>query len=196
MVEDVKADLDNDKIDVGAIADGDDEEVAAAKPARGGILGIFSKMRGQLTKILGFSIAAILIILIAVGISYVVSTKVKDDPIKIRHGKIYLPPPPPPAYFDLKEFKMSTADKDETHFMRIKIVLGYKIGDMKLAAELGERRIQIEDIINTILSRKVKADFDTTEKKNDIKLEILNSINRILQNGRLIAIYFTEVAVM
>jgi flagellar basal body-associated protein FliL len=188
--------MDDDNIDVGKIADGDDEEISAAQPSKGGIFGFLGGIKGSLTKILGYSIAAILIILIAVGISYVVSTKIKDEPIKVREGKIYMPPPPPHSYFELREFKMSTADRDEQHFLRMKMSLGYKKDDLKIAAELSERRTQILDLINAILSTKTKSDYDKREGIEGLKIEIRNSINRILQDGEIEQIYITELAVM
>ncbi len=171
----------------------EDEQIEEA----GGGKGFLSKFKGNLSKILGFSVVAILIILISVGISYLVSSHVNKSNIREIGGKIYIPPAPPNETVDMGEFTVNIKGADdEPHFIRVKIVLAYGERELSLAAEISKRRPQIQNLINLILSEKTKAELDTPDGKRNLQIELRERINQILQNGKIKDVYFTSVTVM
>ncbi len=175
----------------------EEEEEEQLAEETGGGAGFLSKFKGSLGKILGFSLIAILIILVSVGISYLVSSHVNKSNIREIGGKIYIPPPPPYETVDMGEFTMNIkGDDGEPHFIRVKIVLAYGERELSLAAEISKRRPQIQNLINLILSEKTKAELDTPEGKRNLQIEIKERINQMLQNGKIKDVYFTSVTVM
>ncbi len=171
----------------------DEEEIIEeeAKP------GIATFIKTKLSKILGYLIGAILIILICVGISFMVSRHVNKDRIREIGGKIQIPPPAPYETIDFGEFTMNIhGDDEEPHFVRVNIVLAYGERHLTLAAEISKRRPQIKDIINMVLSRKNMSDLDTPEGKRNLKIEIREEINQVLQAGKIKDVYFETITVM
>lgn len=102
---------------------------------------------------------------------------------------------PPLATFELKEFMSNTADEDTTHFVRIKMSIGYEKTNLLLQTELSDRRVQIFDLILLTLNGKRKIDLDSTQKKQDLKVELMIKINALLQTGKIDDIYYAEFSV-
>lgn len=105
------------------------------------------------------------------------------------------PKPAPLMIFKLDEFRINTADVDESHFVRIKINLAYDSKNKKLAAELAQRIEQIRDIIIRILNSKEKQDIDEPIEKEELKEEIKKQINNILSSGEIEDIYYDEFVI-
>ncbi|MBU1078087.1 MAG: flagellar basal body-associated FliL family protein [Spirochaetes bacterium] len=176
-----------------SLIDEEEEEVAeeSAKP------GILTFIKTKLTKILGYSILAVLIILISVGISYLVSSHVNKDKIREIGGKIQIPPPAPYESVDFGEFTINIrGDDEEPHFIRVNVILAYAERQLTLAAEISKRRPQISDLINIVLSGKSKSDLDSPEGKRNLKIEIREEINQRLQSGKIQDVYFKSITVM
>lgn len=101
----------------------------------------------------------------------------------------------PLATFELKEFMSNTADEDTTHFVRMKMSIGYERNNLLLQTELSEKRMQIFDLIMLTLNGKKKNDLDTAQKKQDLKDELIKKINALLTNGKIDDIYYKEFSV-
>ncbi len=159
--------------------------------------GFLASLKTKFGKILIYSIGAILVILISVGAAYfVVSRFTKEGPREIG-GKIHIPPPKPYQIMELGEFTISiSGDDEEPHFIRVKVSLAYQERKMELQAELGKRRIQIKDKINMIISRKTKKELGTPDGKSNLKVEIKQQINQLLQSGEIMDVYFPDITVM
>jgi len=176
-------------------AEEEEEEVAAsdeeAKP------GFFTAIKAKLGKILLYLLGAIIVILISVGASYYVSSHVNKKKIKEIGGKIHIPPPPPYNTLNMGEFTINIpGDDEEPHFIRVSIVLAYPERKLELQSELGKRRDQIQDKINMIISRKTKKELDKAEGKENLKIELKEQINQLLQSGKIMEVYFKNITVM
>ncbi len=105
------------------------------------------------------------------------------------------PPPPTENYNFTDEFQVNTADEDETHFVRIKLSLGFEPGNPNLTTEMGQRQPQLRNIINLILSGKTSKDLVSIEDRLNLQEEIKASINHVLSNGKILEVYFNEFLV-
>ena len=98
--------------------------------------------------------------------------------------------------------KLSTSDKDEPHFVRVNIHLGYggnqqdKAKAMKIATELNARKIQIVDLVRTIITGRSKEQLDDQGEQEELKEEIKDRVNMLLQDGRVDQVYFEEFSIM
>jgi len=174
----------------------EEEEVAEVAPS-----GFWQKIKANLIKILSFTAAAALIVLISVGISITVSKHVNKEGIREIGGKIVIPPPPPLEIADMGEFTINIRGEDEEpHFIRVHVVLGYgRVGDRastQIGSEISTRRAQIQHIINMILSSKTKRELDTPEGKRNLAIEIRDQINQIMSSGKIKEVYFKSITVM
>ncbi|MBN1899281.1 MAG: flagellar basal body-associated FliL family protein [Spirochaetes bacterium] len=176
----------------------EEEEEEVAEVAAGGF---FQKIKAHLIKILAFTAAAALIILISVFVSTWVSKKVHKEGIREIGGKIVIPPPPPVEISDMGEFTINIkGDDEEPHFIRVHIVLGYgRAGDRsstQVGSEISTRRSQIQHIINMILGGKSKQELDTPEGKRNLSIEIRDQINQVMSSGSIKQVYFKSITVM
>ncbi len=90
------------------------------------------------------------------------------------------------------DFTVNLADIDRRGFIKTKVFLGYE--NKKLAAELEGKKPIVRDSINSVLRSKKASDF-TEKGVEDIKKEILNKVNPILENGKADNVYFSEIII-
>ncbi len=105
------------------------------------------------------------------------------------------PPPPLEVYNFADDFRVNTADKEESHFIKLKLSLGFEQGNKALSAELSQRVPQIRNIVNLILAGKTKEQLSTIEGQLELREEIKASINHILSEGKIEEVYFNEFIV-
>lgn len=94
--------------------------------------------------------------------------------------------------YDLGEFLLNLSDTDSQRFLKAKIHLGFN--NKKMLKEIEKKKPVIIDSINTVLRAKKHDDF-STKGTEDIKVELLNKINPIFENGLCDNVYFTEILV-
>jgi len=187
---------DEDKVDVDEIAEGSDEDVAAAAPPASPLQNL---LKGRFVKILGYSLIAILLIIVSVVISKIVvdnSLKKGAGPLNAQDQRWEEKKPDPLATFDLGEFKLNTADKDEPKFMHVQVVLGYDKANAKVVQELNERKVQLVDKLNQVFGSRTKDQLDDTDKQSDLKEMIKDQINQLLQSGQVDEVYFPIFSLM
>lgn len=151
-------------------------------------------------KLLEWFLSNLILIIIGVVISTIimviyVRTNISKRSEEIYKTSIISTKPDPWFTFQLDEFKINTADIDEQHFIRVKIILAYNKNNKKLATELPLRKEQIRDIILQILNSKEKQDIDEEIEKIRLKDEIKKAINNVLQSGEIEDVYYDEFVI-
>ncbi len=186
---------DDDKIDLEEIAEGEDQDVAAAEsPKGGGIGGIMARMRGQLPRILGFTLGAIVVIIVSVLISGLVF-KAGNQGDVLTMGEELKEKPDAFKPFDIGEFRINLSDKTETHIISVKMFLAYDGENILLGTELNNRRRQLRHTINMTLADFQKSELEGNEGKERLKYSLMDNINNILQYGEIEDIYYDELYV-
>ena len=182
----------DDDMDVDSIAEGTDEDVAAAAegPAAGGIAGFFQKIRGQWTKILGYALAAIIIIIVSVVISYFITQQVNQQQKMMAMGEELKEKEDALATLDMGDFRINLADRTETHIISCKLSVAYDPENGPLISELSKRRDQVRHIINMTLSELKKNEIDGPDGKQRVIYMLKDRINSVLQYGEVEDIYF------
>lgn len=94
--------------------------------------------------------------------------------------------------FGLDEITVNLADKGSSRYLKAAVSLGYD--DKKLDSELNDKKPIITDAVIGILSSK-KAEDITPKNMDNIKMEIIQKINPILEKGKLNNVYFTDLIV-
>lgn len=74
--------------------------------------------------------------------------------------------------------------------MKISVFLGYD--DKKLTEELTDKKPMIRDAVIDILRGKKVADIDP-KYMDSIKMQIIQKINPMLENGKLNNVYFSDI---
>jgi len=105
------------------------------------------------------------------------------------------PPPPTESFKFSEDFRVNTADQAETHFIKLRLSLGFESGNQALGAELAQRTPQLRDIINLILAAKTRKELSTVQDQLELREEIKASVNHILSEGKVTNVYFDEFIV-
>lgn len=95
---------------------------------------------------------------------------------------------------ELGEFLVNLADEGKAHYLKTKIVIGYKDGNENLKKELEAKKPVIRDSANNVLRTKKTTDLKP-EGEEVIKKELLDRINGALNYGKVTNVYFPEILV-
>lgn len=129
-------------------------------------------------------------------ISYYVAQHAASQIYKETASIAVVKPPPPTENFNFSEdFRVNTADKGESHFIKLKLSLGFEPGNPALSAEISQRNPQLRNIINLILMGKSKEELSSVQDRLDLQEEVKASINHILSDGKISDVYFLEFIV-
>ena len=150
----------------------------------------------KIIKILIYIALGVIGLLLMSVISYYVARTAVAQQYKLVDSITVVKPPPPTENFNFsQEFRVNTADENETRFIRLKLSLGFALGNPALSAELAQRISQLRNIINLILVGKVSKNLSTIEGRLELQEEIKASINHVLVNGKISDIYFDELII-
>lgn len=99
---------------------------------------------------------------------------------------------------DVNEFLVNLADESKS-FIKVKFVIAYDKKNKKLEKEIPEKMPSIRDSVITVLRDKKSSDFNNTDtNKNsmeNIKKEIIEAINKNLENGKITNIYIQDIII-
>jgi flagellar FliL protein len=150
----------------------------------------------RIIKILIYVALGLVGIIIMSIISYYVAKYATAQQYKeVSSIAVVKPPPPLEVYNFTEDFRVNTADKEETHFIKLKLSLGFEQGNKALSTELAQRTPQLRNIINLILAGKTKEELSTIEGQLELREEIKASINHVLSEGKIEEVYFSEFIV-
>ena len=94
----------------------------------------------------------------------------------------------PEFMYEIPEIVVNFDGPDRCRFLSIKFYLGFD--EPKLQRELEKRMPEIRDAINNILWVKSVEDIETLEGKDNLKEEIFDTVNDMLNSGELRGVYF------
>jgi len=144
----------------------------------------------KIVKILVYVAGGIILVVLMIGISYLVSSRVQESKYEKSQDIIAAPPPEPLATFELPAFSKATADS-EPHFIKMQISLAYEASPV-MSAELGNRKDEIQHIMNVLLQGKTIDELDEKSDMIELSEEIKAHINLRLIAGKIKEVYFKE----
>jgi flagellar FliL protein len=97
------------------------------------------------------------------------------------------------ALLPLDSFIVNLADEDGKRYL--KATLQVEFFGPRVPDEFNVRLPQVRDLVLTLLTSKMFADIRTPEGKTVLRDEIINRMNRSLNNDLVKAVYFTEFIV-
>lgn len=97
------------------------------------------------------------------------------------------------AVYHLDTFIINLADEDGTRYLRITMKL--ELDKEELDEELDQRLPQIRDSILMILPDKRYEDINSSKGKEALRDELIVNINKFLNTGSVVNIYYTEFVI-
>ncbi len=98
-----------------------------------------------------------------------------------------------PVYQEMDTFMVNLADPGGKRFL--KATIKTRVNSPKVAEEMKERAFELRDLVLMILTSKEVDDVSRAEDKMTLKKEIMTSLNRVLHNGQVVDVYFTDFLV-
>ena len=89
-----------------------------------------------------------------------------------------------------EDFIVNLAKEDMGTYLKVQI--GVEVSDKKTLGEIGRMEFKIRDRLNYILSRQSLKTISTDTGKDNIKREIKESINKVLDTGEITDVFFYE----
>lgn len=94
---------------------------------------------------------------------------------------------------DIDDFIINILDKDETRYLKAAITL--ELDGEETVIEVNERMAQIRDAILLLIGNKTFAELSDLQGKLQLRAEIIARLNKLLKDGKVKGIYFTEFVV-
>lgn len=93
--------------------------------------------------------------------------------------------------YSLDEFKLNLAEPNE--YIQTTIYIGYDM-NTKLDTELASKKPVIRDTVLNVIRSKKMSDF-SGKGTETLKIQIINSINPLLENGKIKNVYFDSLLI-
>jgi flagellar FliL protein len=94
------------------------------------------------------------------------------------------------VYYEMDTFMVNLADHGGKRFLKATIKL--KVNSSNVVEECKVRNFEIKDLMLTLLTSKESEDIMRAEDKQALKKQIMETLNRMLQKGQALDVYFTE----
>ncbi|MGF7185197.1 flagellar FliL protein [Desulfitispora alkaliphila] len=134
-------------------------------------------------------IVGIAIVFLAAGIAFIVATMVVSPPGEANgNGAEQTVVELGPTYH-LEEFTVNLAESGGRRFLRTQIILELD-GNRGLRREIDDKLPIIRHNFILVMSEKTIEEIETAAGKNELKKELVNTINPLLANGEVENIYF------
>ncbi len=115
--------------------------------------------------------------------------------------KFLKPPPPAPKEPPVEQsvsaeggsFLVNLSDPGGKRYL--KVSMQFELSGQKASEELSRRNVEMRDLIIMLLSSKEYPEIGNASGKVSLKRELLTRINKMLRDGQVKEIYFTEFLV-
>lgn len=171
------------------IEESTEEEALEAGGRRGRLLG------PNLVRALLYIAAVLVLIIVSGSVAYVIARRVGATPVTEKTSPMLETKEKPLSYFNLESFSVNTSDRDEAHFVKLTLELGYQregTASSEIQAELVQRRPELRDLVIQALGSKSYHQLLGEENRRQLREDIKEKINQVLQKGQIEKVVFTE----
>jgi flagellar FliL protein len=158
---------------------------AAEKPGEGG---------GSKKKLI-IIIAAVLVVLIGAGVGAFMFLGGEDEKISPEEEQAELAKQANQVgpMVNIDSFIVNILDDQESRYLKAAITL--EVSSEEASMELNARMPQIKDAILLLVGNKTFNELNDLQGKIQLRAELINKVNSILQKGKVKRIYFTDFVV-
>jgi flagellar FliL protein len=94
------------------------------------------------------------------------------------------------VYYEMETFMANLADPGGKRFLKATVKV--RVDTPQAMEECKLRNFEIRDLVLTLLTSKESDDIGRPEDKLALKKQITEALNRVLQKGKALDVYFTE----
>ena len=89
-----------------------------------------------------------------------------------------------------EEIIVNLAKEEKSVYLKVK--LGLDVSSKNTLGEIGKLEFKVRDRVNSILSRQTVKSISTENGKENIKRDIKEALNKFLETGEVIEVYFYD----
>ncbi len=97
------------------------------------------------------------------------------------------------AIYEMDTFMVNLSDPGGKHFL--KAVMKLKVSSAETSEECKSRTFELRDRVLTLLSGKESEEVTSADDKAALKRQVMETINSVLQKGKVLDVYFTDFLV-
>lgn len=131
-------------------------------------------------------LGVLLVVLIVVGILW-------GKPIYTRVSRLVIPEPKLVTGV-AKEFTVNLVDPGMRRYLRVKMTFEY-LETKALLKELDSREPEVRDAVIGVLRTKTVPELSSGEAMQQLRKELIASINSVLSSGEITDVFFTEFVI-
>jgi flagellar protein FliL len=170
--------------DVGAGA----EDVGG--PKKGGLL---SGMLLTILKWAAIGIGAVIVIVTVTVITFKVISKGNQQQGLAAVSPEYKAQEEPLAMYTIEQIRGQTADDPAAVFL-LQLSLGYDTKVPEFSVEIGNRKVQIQDMVLQLISQKTRTELQAS-RWDELKQELMDRINSMMTTGKVKSVTFQSFIV-
>jgi len=143
-----------------------------------------SENRSGLRNVLLVVLALFILMIMTTGVAYVVAKNIAGGSVK------YVESSRDQVAYNAGEFLTNLADKGY-----IKLSMVYLLNDKQCEKEVVSKDSEIRDKVFTILRSKTHDSVKDSNGMEELRKEIKEALNQLLNGGRIVDVYFTDIIV-
>ena len=143
-----------------------------------------SENRSGLRNVLLVVLALFILMIMTTGVAYVVAKNIAGGSVK------YVESSKDQVAYNAGEFLTNLADKGY-----IKLSMVYLLNDKQCEKEVVSKDSEIRDKVFTILRSKTHDSVKDSNGMEELRKEIKEALNQLLNGGRIVDVYFTDIIV-
>lgn len=161
-------------------------------PRRGGL---FSGLLITILKWAAIAVGLIILVVATVVITMNVRDKGRSSQGLAAVSPEYMDRADPLSYTDvIDQIRGQTADETPAIFL-LKVSLGFDLNDKVIGTEISARKWEIQDLLLKYVANRTAAELNP-QSYDVIQADMMNSINRVLKNGKIKRVVFREFSVV
>lgn len=94
---------------------------------------------------------------------------------------------------NIDSFVVNILDDEESRYLKAAITL--EVSDEEASMELTQRMPQVKDAILLMIGNKTFSELNDLQGKIQLRAELINKVNSLLEKGRVKRIYFTDFVI-
>jgi flagellar FliL protein len=185
------------------MADDADEKINLGSDEEGGDGGGKKKSNGlimllpQLLKFVAIGLGLLILIVTISVITFNILNKGGGGKLQsvVTDDDAYVGTRPQYSMFSALPVVRATTKDPSPYSVVVELVLGYDLNNATAATELTSRLVELQDFIRSYFGNKYNADLQP-DKEEQLKQDLMEKINRLLNTAKVRAIFFKQLSTM
>ena len=135
-------------------------------------------------------VAIVLLVVVVVGMGSFVTVMLLGNKSSSKTSKTTAVSNKSAYTYSLGDFVVNLGDTDQKRYLKVTIQVGYD--STKMAAELKTTDPTLKDSIISVLRSKKSSDLNTKAGTDQLKKQLIDSMNPFLTTGKISYVYFTD----